>query len=403
MINSSSSPILADVIFDGNTAQYAGGAIYNLLSNPSLKNITYSGNSADLGGAIYNEDSTPSLQNSTFDGNIARVQGGAIYNLNSPPSLLHVTVGENTAVEGGGMFNEAASYPTVSNSIFDGDLGGEIQNAGLSAPQVSRSIIAGGCPQGSTCTGLVNGSPALGPLQDNGGYGPTRAPGAGSAAIDTGEKAACAPRDQRGVLRPQGAACDLGAYEVRAATFTSAPVYDGWVLESGETSGTGGSYNNTASTVRAGDDAANRQYRSILSFNTALLPDTATVVRAKLQARRQGITGDPDPFSTHGSLIADLRSPYFGSEPGLTASDLQAAAGVSRAATFSPTPSSYWYTAPLTSTGRAGINRTGATQFRLRFSLEDDNDHLADYLAFFSGNYLANPAYQPRLIVYYNP
>ncbi|HET6865942.1 MAG TPA: fibronectin type III domain-containing protein, partial [Solirubrobacteraceae bacterium] len=59
--------------------------------------------------------------------------------------------------------------------------------------------------------GFASGDPKLGPLQGNGGPTPTMALGAGSAAIDRG--AGCASTDQRGLTRPVGAACDIGAYE----------------------------------------------------------------------------------------------------------------------------------------------------------------------------------------------
>jgi hypothetical protein len=35
----------------------------------------------------------------------------------------------------------------------------------------------------------------------------------GSPAIDTGNATGCPPTDQRGVTRPQGLACDIGAVE----------------------------------------------------------------------------------------------------------------------------------------------------------------------------------------------
>ncbi|MBE3067867.1 MAG: hypothetical protein IMZ73_10660, partial [Chloroflexi bacterium] len=37
---------------------------------------------------------------------------------------------------------------------------------------------------------------------------------AGSSAIDTGNDATCAGTDQRGIARPQGAHCDIGAFEL---------------------------------------------------------------------------------------------------------------------------------------------------------------------------------------------
>ena len=66
-----------------------------------------------------------------------------------------------------------------------------------------------------TCPG-INGDPLLGPLEDNGGPTQTMALGFASAAIDAGDDSTCAAapvnnRDQRGITRPQGPHCDIGA------------------------------------------------------------------------------------------------------------------------------------------------------------------------------------------------
>jgi hypothetical protein len=58
----------------------------------------------------------------------------------------------------------------------------------------------------------------LGPLQDNGGPTETHALLFGSDALDMGDNAICAAApvnnvDQRGMARPQGPGCDIGAYE----------------------------------------------------------------------------------------------------------------------------------------------------------------------------------------------
>jgi uncharacterized repeat protein (TIGR01451 family) len=53
-------------------------------------------------------------------------------------------------------------------------------------------------------------------LQDNGGATPTHALLPGSPAIDKGDDTSCPTTDQRGLPRPQGAACDIGAYEFGA-------------------------------------------------------------------------------------------------------------------------------------------------------------------------------------------
>jgi hypothetical protein len=59
-----------------------------------------------------------------------------------------------------------------------------------------------------------NVDPLLEELTDNGGPTPTMALRLGSPAIDAGDDSACPPSDQRGVPRPQGFACDIGAYEL---------------------------------------------------------------------------------------------------------------------------------------------------------------------------------------------
>jgi hypothetical protein len=69
----------------------------------------------------------------------------------------------------------------------------------------------------TTCPG-INVDPILGPLQNNGGPTFTMEPGPGSAAIDAGDDAICAAPpvnnlDQRGITRPAGAHCDIGAVE----------------------------------------------------------------------------------------------------------------------------------------------------------------------------------------------
>jgi hypothetical protein len=61
-----------------------------------------------------------------------------------------------------------------------------------------------------------NTDPKLGPLRYNGGPTPTRAPLASSLVVDTGTTVGCPVADQRGVSRPRGASCDMGAFEVGA-------------------------------------------------------------------------------------------------------------------------------------------------------------------------------------------
>ncbi len=91
------------------------------------------------------------------------------------------------------------------------------------------------------------------------------------------------------------------------STFRSVAGNDGWILESGENTNAGGILNATATTFNLGDAAGNRQYRSILSFNTIDLPDNAVITKVTLRIRKQLVVGS-DPF-TH-SQCAEGRYPY---------------------------------------------------------------------------------------------
>jgi hypothetical protein len=75
----------------------------------------------------------------------------------------------------------------------------------------------------TTCPGK-NADPKLLALADNGGPTLTMALGAGSGAIDGAVNCPPPATDQRGVTRPRGARCDIGAYELQAPpTPTSTP------------------------------------------------------------------------------------------------------------------------------------------------------------------------------------
>lgn len=174
---------------------------------------------------------------------------------------------------------------------------------------------------------------------------------------------------------------------------------DGWVLESTETSGTGGSID-SAGALLLGDDAADRQYRVVLSFDTASLPDTATIVSATLQLKRASISGT-HPFTTHGTARVDIRTGGFGGAAALAAGDFNAAATALQVASLSnPTANGALSTGSLNGPGLAAINKTGTTQFRVHFSADDNDDNGADTVSFYSANN-ANPANRPQLIVQY--
>jgi CSLREA domain-containing protein len=158
--------------------------------------------------------------------------------------LVHATLTDGSGAGGGaagtafggsgGSGGSGGGAGGAGGSAFGGSVG-SAANAiqGDVAITLTNSVIAGGTP--ANCGGTVSdgghnisfggpnvcpGShvdPLLGSLRDNGGPTETRALHLASPALDAVPATDnCAPTDQRGVSRPHGAACDIGAYE-RAA------------------------------------------------------------------------------------------------------------------------------------------------------------------------------------------
>jgi uncharacterized delta-60 repeat protein len=182
------------------------------------------------------------------------------------------------------------------------------------------------------------------------------------------------------------------------ATFKSKGPHDGWILESGEFTGVGGLLDKTATTFNVGDDQRDRQYRSIISFNTDSLPDNAFIVSAQVKVKRQGIVGT-NPFTTHGNLLLEIRNGLFSNDLDVSLSDFAAPPSSSTPETITPLTSS-WYAANLGGVNLALVNKYGVTQFRLRFDLDDNDDLGSDYMKFFSGDASYEADY-PQLIVTY--
>lgn len=155
-------------------------------------------------------------------------------------------------------------------------------------------------------------------------------------------------------------------------------------------------------TFRLGDDAADKQYRGLLQFDTSSLPDGAIITSVVLKIKQLSSISGENPFTTHGALQVDVRAPYFGADENLAVNDFQFAAGAANVASFGATPiSGTWYSATLNATGRNQISKTAATQFRLRFALDDNDNMKADYFTFYTGN---RPPIsdRPQLVITYS-
>lgn len=184
------------------------------------------------------------------------------------------------------------------------------------------------------------------------------------------------------------------------ATFVSSGGHDGWIREAGEFSRRGGSLNRASPTLRVGDDSANQQYRTILSFNTSALPDTAVISSVTLKIKSAGFAG-VNPFLTHGALLVDIRRGAFRNEPRLGLDDFNASASKNQALILANTLVDGWYVQTLNPIDFQFIHPGGLTQFRLRFARDDNNDFGSDFLKFFSGHAL-NETDRPQLIIEYS-
>jgi hypothetical protein len=217
---------LSNSVVSENAANPTRGGIFNL-GTMSLTESTVSGNTALDSGGIENSG-TLSVSRSTISGNIAELgQIGGILHHSGTLMLTNSTVAQNM-----GVGIQSSGTLIATHSTISGNMGRAISGGGAT---VTNTVIDGTCSStlevsgggniespGDTCgfdrpsdrvsvpTEQVN----LGPLQDNGGPTLTRLPGLGSVTID--EVDCAVSTDQRGVTRPQGPKCDVGAVEVEA-------------------------------------------------------------------------------------------------------------------------------------------------------------------------------------------
>ena len=103
---------------------------------------------------------------------------------------------------------------------------------------------------------------------------------------------------------------------------------------------------------------------------------------------RRGTVSGTNPFTTHGTCWVDVQSGSgFSGSTTLQTGDFQAAATAVQAASLSNAANNLdWSTGSLNAAGLAAINKTGTTQLRVYFNLDDNNDQSADYIGYYSGD-----------------
>ncbi|HEV2310768.1 MAG TPA: choice-of-anchor Q domain-containing protein [Acidimicrobiia bacterium] len=261
----------------GNHTNCEGGGIYHGEGgSTTVVNSTIANNSAsDLGGGIHSDFANAvTIVNSTITGNTAP-EGGGI-DASTPVTLVYTTLVNNT--QGGVPGSCGASQqstgadagdkhpPSQHTSVTPQQLAAANLNIeGTEPVNIFGTVIA--LPHGATnCAG--NGAqplatitsagynysddgscgltgatdkqnasdPMLGALGANGGLAPTMLPQTGSPLIDAIPVAACGggntlagftvTTDERGITRPQGAGCEIGAVEVVPAVLV-VPLFTG--------------------------------------------------------------------------------------------------------------------------------------------------------------------------------
>jgi len=228
--------VTAKATLSGLTITGGEGGVQNN-GDLTLRGVSVEGNERPGGGGGGVQSNGPLRIESSFLGfNRAKDTSGGAIQANSPVTLLNSTIAWNSSQENGGINGNSAV--TVTNSAVVYNTSSGLTGAGLNGSPltIQNSIFAGNknsagtlncfsfmaivslggnVSDGATCDGAAtdrpNVLPGLGSLALHGGTTPLYDLLPGSPAIDAA--AQCPPLDQRGVARPQGAACDSGPYE----------------------------------------------------------------------------------------------------------------------------------------------------------------------------------------------
>ena len=210
--------LLRLTVADGHNVGGGGGSLSNFGGTVKVKNTTFTNNITPgfAGGGISNSFGTLKVTNSTFSKNSAG-PGGAIANFDTL-EVTNSTFSENSADAGGGIFNMDGATATlhstiVANSPSGGNCDGTITDGGYNIDDGTSCGFSKQQDSLPSTDPLLADQPAF-----NGGPTKTIALLAASPAINAipEGKNGCATEiktDQRGVSRPQGSRCDIGAFE----------------------------------------------------------------------------------------------------------------------------------------------------------------------------------------------
>ncbi len=217
----------------GNTApgtSGSGGGIFNTDSTAKISNTTISGNTATSSGGGINHrfgfaGGILDLTNSTVSGNSATAGSGGGIIANSTLNITNSTITKNSATNVGGGINVVGTVNLKNTIVANQTLGADCSGVPLTS-SLNDLDSDGSCGVATTAANAL-----LGPLAANGSpiLSFTHTLLTGSPAFDIGDAVTCADAatvnslDQRGLPRPQGVGCDIGAVEANHQPQPTAP------------------------------------------------------------------------------------------------------------------------------------------------------------------------------------
>ncbi len=217
-IEAEADVLLTNVLVANNASDGGGG-----ISNHGTLEIRYSAIIGNASGAISNAG-TLTMLNATISGNLGGgfpdTQVWAALANSGTASLTNITISGNDAQSDHAPAVFSPGVLTLKNTIVADNSGGNCSFG------IDGQIISAGhnLEDSDTCGfdaegDITNTDPMLGPLGNIGGLTPGYYLQQGSPAIDAGSPDCPPPAtDQRGMTRPQGPVCDIGAYEYKVVT-----------------------------------------------------------------------------------------------------------------------------------------------------------------------------------------
>jgi hypothetical protein len=219
---SSNTATGGDTYLECNT----GGGIKNMVGVATLINSTVSDNTAQKkgGGLHISCQGTLVLVNSTVSSNTTN-NGGGVY-LNGVGEFTNSTIVNNSAHNGGGVYVRGTGEVGLVRGLLNytntiiADNTISFVKYGIAdcflGDHASVGININNLVEDGSCDSAHFGDPRLAPLDDNGGGTQTHAPSPDSPVVDAILTDECiVDTDQRGVSRPYGAGCDIGAFELQ--------------------------------------------------------------------------------------------------------------------------------------------------------------------------------------------